>query len=73
MSAADLTKPFWPKLLTLFVSQTMEPLLKGKAQYIDFFVKIACSVKEKYIFSFKTSWSELASTRKSTVLILPLK
>ncbi len=53
---------------------TREPLLMGELSTVDLLVKIACFIKRKNIFfRIKNSWSELVSTRRSTVLRLPLQ
>jgi hypothetical protein len=54
---------------------TREPLLMGELSTVDLLlVKIACFIKRKDIFfRIKNSWSELVSTRRSTVLRLPLQ
>ncbi len=49
-----------------------KPYWRGWLSTIDLLIKIGCLGK-KYIFSMKSSWSELVSSRRSTVLILPLQ
>ncbi len=58
----------WAAYLFSYVSvQPRKPYWRGRI------IKIGCFVeKEKYSFSLKSSWSNLVSTRRSTVLILPL-
>jgi len=45
----------------------------GRPSTIDLLIKVACFCKkENNIFNIKMSWSKLVSTRRSTVLSLPL-
>jgi hypothetical protein len=45
------------------------PYCRGRPSTVDLLIKIGCLVK-KISFSFKSSWSELVSTWRSTVLSL---
>jgi hypothetical protein len=58
---------------TSFVRLTREPLLRGRLSTIDLLVKITCFVKKDKQFSIKSSSYKLVSTRRSTVLSLPLQ
>jgi len=50
------------------------PSARGRLSTVDPIIKVACFVKKvNYIFNLKKSWSKLVSTRRLTVLSLPLQ
>jgi hypothetical protein len=51
---------------------TREPIVKGKAQYVNLLNKEACFVKKKIMIAILTV-ADLVNTRSSTVLSLPLQ
>ncbi len=57
--------------------RTGNPSLKGEGPTVDLLHKIACfykKVKNVFnVFNIKSSWSELVTTWRSTVLILPFQ
>ncbi len=66
------TSTAWPlRPLSLLFPWPGNTNLEGRISTVDLLIKVACIVSDS--FNIKRSWSKLGSTRRSTVLNLPLQ
>jgi hypothetical protein len=69
-----LASPLNANFMTISDRLIRELLLKGRLSTVDLLIRVGCFVQEvSNIFSMKSSFFKRVSTRRSTVLILPLQ